>query len=241
MMYLLGFAFGWWLGTIRSREPNSPFSSEQTGDLLFYCALGAVIGGRLGYILFYDFANYLSSPLSIFRVWEGGMAFHGGLLGVLIAMWLYGRQNGKAFFTVTDFIAPCIPPALFFGRIGNFINGELWGRPTDAPWGMVFPHVDSLARHPTMLYEALLEGILLFLLLWWFSRKPRPLMAVSGLFLIGYSLGRLFVEFYRLPDAHIGYLAFDWFTMGHLLSLPMLIAGIIIFWLAYRQHLQSTN
>ena len=168
------------------------------------------------------------------------MSFHGGMLGVFVAMWLYGRQIHKGFFTVTDFIAPLVPIGLLAGRIGNFINGELWGRPTDLPWGMVFPYVDKLPRHPSMLYEALLEGPVLFTLLWLYSSRPRPTMAVSGLFLLGYGCFRFLVEFVRQPDIQLGYLAFGWVTMGQILSAPMIVFGIVLMVLAYRQGRQSS-
>jgi phosphatidylglycerol:prolipoprotein diacylglycerol transferase len=234
VMYLIGFSLAWWLGLRRADSAN--IKPVEMGDIIFYCALGVVIGGRLGYILFYNLADYSAHPLAIFKVWEGGMAFHGGLLGVLIAVWLYARKSGHRFFALTDFIAPLIPLGLAAGRLGNFINGELWGRPTDLPWGMIFPNADDIARHPSQLYQAALEGVALFAILWWFSKKPRPMMAVSGLFLIGYSCFRFFAEFFRTPDAHLGFLAFDWLTMGQLLSVPMFVAGIVLMTLAYRFH-----
>ncbi|WJW75892.1 prolipoprotein diacylglyceryl transferase [Thiohalobacter sp. IOR34] len=228
LMYLIGFVAAWWLGRLRARRPGTGWREEEIADLLFYGALGVILGGRIGYILFYNFALFLEDPLVLLRIWQGGMSFHGGLLGVLIAMWLYGHKTGRSFFQVTDFIAPLVPIGLGAGRIGNFINGELWGRPTDLPWGMVFPFVDQQPRHPSMLYEALLEGLVLFLLLWFYSAKPRPTMAVSGLFLCGYGVFRFAVEFVREPDAHIGYLAGGWLTMGHLLSAPMILAGVLL-------------
>ncbi|BAZ95247.1 prolipoprotein diacylglyceryl transferase [Thiohalobacter sp. COW1] len=234
MMYLVGFIGGWWLGRVRAQRPDSGWQAQEIGDLLFYVALGVILGGRIGYILFYNFGLFLEDPLMLLRIWQGGMSFHGGLLGVLLAMWLYGRRTGRSFFQVTDFIAPLVPIGLGAGRIGNFINGELWGRPTDLPWGMVFPFVDSQPRHPSMLYEALLEGLVLFIILWWFSSGPRPRMAVSGLFLLCYGGFRFAVEFVREPDRHLGYLAFDWLTMGHLLSVPMVLFGALLLWLAYR-------
>lgn len=232
LMYLVGFIGGWWLGSLRARRPGSGWRAEEIGDLLFYVALGVVIGGRVGYILFYNFALFLDDPLVLFRVWQGGMSFHGGLLGVLLAMWLYGRKTQRTFFQVTDFIAPLVPVGLGAGRIGNFINGELWGRPTELPWGMVFPFVDQQPRHPSMLYEALLEGLVLFVILWLYSSRPRPVAAVSGMFLLWYGVFRFAVEFVRQPDAHIGFIAFGWLTMGHLLSLPMILFGLLLLWLA---------
>lgn len=241
IMYLVGFGAAWWLGTIRAKLPHTPLQPPQIADLIFYGALGAVIGGRLGYILFYDLASYIEQPLNIFKVWQGGMAFHGGLIGVLVAMWLYSRKLKLGFFQITDFLAPLVPLGLGAGRIGNFINGELWGKPTDLPWGMVFPHAGPLPRHPSQLYEALLEGLLLFLILWFYSARPRPTAAVSGLFLIGYGSFRFIIEFGRQPDAHLGYLAFDWVTMGQVLSLPMIIAGIALMAWAYRRQAQAAS
>lgn len=235
LMYLIGFVGGWWLGRIRARRPDSVWAPEEVGDLLFYVALGVVLGGRIGYVLFYNLPGFLEQPLVLFKVWQGGMSFHGGLVGVLVAAWLYGRRTQRTFFQVTDFIAPFVPIGLGAGRIGNFINGELWGRPTELPWGMVFPFVDQQARHPSMLYEAILEGPVLLAVLWIYSNKPRPTMAVSGLFLIGYGLFRFAVEFVRQPDAHIGFLAWGWVTMGHVLTLPMLAFGALLMVLAYRR------
>lgn len=240
-MYLIGFALAWWLGTRRARQPGAVLSEAQVADLVFYGALGAVLGGRLGYILFYNPLEYLGHPLHIFMVWEGGMSFHGGLLGVLLVLWWFGRRpgsdnsKGPGFFAVADFVAPLIPPGLGFGRLGNFINGELWGAPTSLPWGMVFPNGGPEPRHPSQLYEAFLEGLVLFVVLWWFSAKPRPRRAVSGLFLLGYGGFRFLVEFVRSPDAHIGYLAFGWLTLGQVLSLPMIIFGALLLYLAYRR------
>ncbi|MFA7521772.1 MAG: prolipoprotein diacylglyceryl transferase [Halothiobacillaceae bacterium] len=239
LMYLIGFGGAWALARLRARRPDWPIRPQQVDDLLFYAALGVVIGGRVGYMIFYQPATLIHSPLSLFAIWDGGMSFHGGLIGVLITMALYAWRQGLAFFTVTDFIAPLVPIGLFFGRIGNFINAELWGSPTSLPWGMVFPGAGPEPRHPSMLYEAFLEGLLLFVILWLFSMRPRPRMAVSGLFLLGYGLFRFAVEFVREPDAHIGYLAGNWVTMGHLLSTPMILAGIALLVWAYRHGIMD--
>lgn len=252
LMYLVGFVSAWLLGRYRASRPHSPVNPVQMDDLLFYGALGVILGGRIGYTLFYDFSGWMSDPLQLFRLWEGGMSFHGGFLGVLVAIWWYGRRTGRQFFQLTDFVAPLVPIGLFAGRIGNFINGELWGAPTDMPWGMQLDcrlHIGecvgklglpadtmlSPPLHPSQLYEALLEGIVLFVLLWLYSGRARPLMSVSALFLMGYGVFRFLVEFVRLPDAHIGYMAFDWLTMGQLLSLPMVALGLWLFVLAHRR------
>ena len=238
VMYLIGFATAWWLGRLRAGRPGAPLNADQVGDLIFYGALGVVIGGRVGYMLFYNLDFFLAHPLSLFKVWQGGMSFHGGLLGVLTAMWLYSRHLGRSFFEVTDFIAPLVPLGLGAGRIGNFINGELWGRVSDVPWAMVFPdpRAGPLPRHPSQLYEFLLEGVTLFIILWLFSRRPRPTMAISGLFLGCYGSFRFFVEFFRMPDPQLGYLAFGWVTMGQILSTPMIVLGLVLLWLGYRRQ-----
>jgi phosphatidylglycerol:prolipoprotein diacylglycerol transferase len=229
-MYLFGFAGAWLLGSYRAKS-RQPWNNDRVGDLIFYCALGVVLGGRLGYILFYDLAHYLDAPLDVFKVWRGGMSFHGGLIGVIVAMWLFGRKQDIHFLRVVDFVAPLVPVGLFTGRIGNFINGELWGKVTDSPLGMaVFdPQLQAVVvKYPTQLLEALLEGLVLLLLLLWYARKPRPAGSVGAMFLIGYGSFRFLVEFWRMPDAHIGYLAWDWLTMGQVLSAPMIIVGILI-------------
>ena len=235
LMYLLAFLIGWGLGRYRVKQPNSGWTAEQMDDLVFYVALGVILGGRIGYILFYGFGNVLRDPLMLFRIWEGGMSFHGGFLGVLLAMALFARKHHKAFWATMDFVAPLIAPGLLFGRIGNFINGELWGRVTDLPWGMVFRQTgDGLPRHPSQLYQAALEGLALFLIVWLFSAKPRPTMAVSGVFALSYGVFRFLVEFVRQPDPQLGYLAFGWLTMGQLLSLPLIAVGLVLLALAYR-------
>lgn len=229
LMYLTAFMAFLLLARLRIRtRPDCGWTEKQVDDVLFYGALGVVLGGRLGYCLFYQPAYYLSHPAEILMVWQGGMSFHGGFLGVLIAIWLFARKEKKQWLSMMDFIAPLVPPGLAAGRLGNFINGELWGRPTDAAWGMVFPKVDEVARHPSQLYEFGLEGIALFLILWIYSSKPRPAGAVSGLFLIGYGSFRFLVEFTRQPDNFLGLLSLG-LSMGQWLSLPMVLAGIWLF------------
>jgi phosphatidylglycerol:prolipoprotein diacylglycerol transferase len=229
--YLVGFVAAWMLARRRSLRSDSPIMPMQVDDLIFYAACGVILGGRIGYMLFYGFDQILDNPLNLLRIWEGGMSFHGGFVGVLVAMWLYARKLDTRFFRLTDFIAPLVPIGLGAGRIGNFINGELWGATTTVPWALI---VDGEARHPSQLYQAGLEGLVLFLILWVWSSRPRPLMSVSALFLLGYGLFRFAVEFIRLPDAHIGYLAFGWLTMGQALSLPMVVAGLIMLMVALR-------
>ncbi|HEX4044258.1 MAG TPA: prolipoprotein diacylglyceryl transferase [Gammaproteobacteria bacterium] len=229
LMYLVGFFAGWAVLSLRLRQQgaNALFTAVQLSDLVFYAALGAIIGGRLGYILFYEWQILFSAPWQILKVWQGGMSFHGGLLGVLVALWCCARKMQKPLLALTDFIAPAVPIGLAAGRIGNFINGELWGRVTTMPWGMVFPYAGDYPRHPSQLYEFLLEGVLLFFILWFYSRKPRPIGAVSGLFALCYGVFRIAVECFREPDAHIGYL-FGWLTQGQLLSLPLIAVGVIL-------------
>jgi phosphatidylglycerol:prolipoprotein diacylglycerol transferase len=240
MMYLVGFAAAWLLG--RARAHKAGWSAEQVSDLIFYGALGAVLGGRLGYILFYDLAAYLADPLAVFRVWEGGMAFHGGLLGVIVAMLLLARQQQRSFWAVADFTAPLVPIGLLAGRLGNFINGELWGRVTDVPWAMVFPRdPEQLARHPSQLYQAALEGMLLFVLLWLYSARPRATGKIAGMFLLGYGTLRFIGEGFRQPDAHIGFVALGWMSMGQALSLPMMVFGLWIWFWAQRRSLKTIS
>ncbi|MHC4222104.1 MAG: prolipoprotein diacylglyceryl transferase, partial [Planctomycetota bacterium] len=241
LMYLLAFASAWWLGRRRARSEGSAVQPQQVDDLIFYGAIGVVLGGRVGSVLFYNFGSFLDNPLYLFKIWEGGMSFHGGFLGVLVAMEFYRRKIGCRFFELTDFIAPLVPLGLASGRLGNFINAELWGAPSNVPWAIKlsceqFPadrYVDFAGplcfspRHPSQLYEMLLEGVLLFIVLWLISAKSRPVMTVSGYFLLLYGLARSSVEFIRLPDAHIGYLLnTDWLTKGIVLSVPMIIVGI---------------
>lgn len=235
--YVIGILVGWWLLNRRAvRHPG--WTKDQVADMVFYSVIGVIIGGRLGSVLFYNLPYYLDHPIAIFNITQGGMSFHGGLLGVLVGLWFFGRKTGKGFFMVSDFLAPVVPIGLGCGRIGNFINGELWGGPSNLPWAMVFPdpRAGNIARHPSQLYEALLEGLVLFIVLWLYSAKPRPTMSVSGLFLLGYGVFRFAVEFVREPDAHIGYLAWGWLTMGQALSAPMIVAGTILLSLAYRNN-----
>ncbi len=242
LMYLAGFAAVWFLGKRRCQRSDAPVNQDQLADLIFYGALGVILGGRFGYVFFYNFDRFVADPLWLFKIWEGGMSFHGGLMGVIVAMFWYARTLGKTFFQITDFLAPLVPFGLGAGRIGNFIGGELWGRETDVAWAMVFPNDPlQLARHPSQLYQFALEGVVFFTVLWWFSSRPRPAMAVSGLFLACYGLFRVLVEFVREPDAHIGYLAWGWVTMGQLLSLPMIALGIAMMVLAYRRQSVSAS
>ena len=256
LMYLAGFALAWWLGLRRIRAGRLPVDEAAYSDLIFYGMLGVLLGGRIGYLLFYGIPHVLADPMYALRVWEGGMSFHGGLLGVLAAVAWWSRKHRLHFFDSVDFIAPLVPPGLGFGRLGNYIGGELWGHHTDAPWGVVFRNslpadlatlpADALhqmhasgalevyARHPSQLYQAFLEGLLMFAVLWWFSRKPRPRYAVSGLFALLYGVFRFLVEFVREPDAHLGYLAFGWLTMGQVLSIPLILVGLWLLWRSRR-------
>ncbi|MBV4398294.1 prolipoprotein diacylglyceryl transferase [Advenella alkanexedens] len=228
LMYLLAFALVWILGRYRIKKGMIDLTQQRFEDLIFYGVLGVILGGRLGYILFYQPSFYLAHPLEIFSIWDGGMSFHGGLLGVLLAMYLFGRKVGKTFFEVTDFIAPLVPLGLACGRLGNFINGELWGRPADVPWAMIFPGAGNIPRHPSQIYQMLLEGILLFIILWLFSGKKRPVGQVSAVFLMGYGVFRFIAEYTREPDSYLGFLALG-FSMGQWLSIPMILAGIYLY------------
>jgi len=232
LMYLFGFAGFYFLASYRAKHyaylKKQNWGTDQISDLVFYGAIGAVLGGRIGYALFYKFNDYIDAPLSIFKVWEGGMSFHGGLLGVGLALLLFAKKSSLSFWQVADFVAPAAPIGLFFGRMGNFINQELWGKTTDLPWGMVFSNGGPLPRHPSMLYEAILEGLLLLIIVWWFARQSRSPGQVTGVFLMFYAIFRFIVEFVRVPDEHLQYLLFNWVTMGQLLCLPMLIYGIYL-------------
>jgi phosphatidylglycerol:prolipoprotein diacylglycerol transferase len=238
IMYLIAFAAAWWLGRVRASKPNSTWKTTDIDDFMFAGMVGTILGGRLGYVLFYGMGFWAKDPLYPFKVWDGGMSFHGGLLGVAIAFAIFAVRRKRRIADVFDFAAPLPGIGLLAGRIGNFINGELWGKPTDVSWGFV---VDGEVRHATQLYEAALEGLLLFVILWWYTSKPRPRLAPTGLFLVIYSAARIFVEFWRIPDEHLSYLLGGWVTMGMLLSLPMLLIGITLLYMAYRRREPSGN
>ena len=231
LMYVAAFVLFVVLGRVRARRNMlTGWREHDVDDMLFYGVFGVILGGRLGYVLFYKPLYYLGHPLEAFAVWQGGMSFHGGMLGVLVALWFYARRRGRRWLDVTDFVAPLVPLGLAAGRLGNFINAELWGRPTGTSWGMVFPQVDALARHPSQLSQFAGEGVLLFALLWWYSSKPRAAGSVSGVFLMGYGAMRFLAEFAREPDAFLGTLALG-LSMGQWLCLPMIAFGA---WLAAR-------
>lgn len=254
LMYLAGLGSAWWLGRRRVASGRYGINVDQLSDLLFYAMIGVVVGGRVGYMLIYATSELMAHPLSLFKVWEGGMSFHGGLLGVIVACVAWSMSLRRHPFDTLDLISPLVPIGLGFGRLGNFVGGELWGRHTDAPVGMIFPNalpanlsmdeirvqaaqglLDHEARHPSQLYQAGLEGVLLFALVWWFSRKPRARYAVSGLFCFGYGLQRFAVEFFREPDKQMGYIAYDWVTTGQILSLPMIAFGLFLMIWSHRQ------
>ena len=232
LMYLIGFVAAWWLAG--KRIDRIGWTKDQLSDMLFWGFLGVILGGRIGYVLFYQFDLFLSDPLYLFKIWSGGMSFHGGLLGVLASLWWSARKNGSTFLTVGDFVAPLVPIGLGAGRIGNFINAELWGRTSDVPWAIIFPGAGPQPRHPSQLYEFALEGVVLFILLWVYSSRPRPTGAVGGLFLAGYGAFRFIVEYFREPDEHIG-LYGGIISQGQILSMPMIVIGLgLIIW-AYRR------
>jgi phosphatidylglycerol:prolipoprotein diacylglycerol transferase len=230
LAYIAGLLLGWQLLRRIVQRPGWSLTAEQIDDLLFYATLGIILGGRLGFVFFYHPGYYLTHPLEILAVWQGGMSFHGGLVGILVAALLFARRHGLAFLEITDAIAIVAPIGLFFGRLANFINAELWGRVTEMPWGVIFPGAGPEPRHPSQLYEAFLEGIVLFVVLQVMARGARgPAAAgrLGGTFLLGYGLARFFVEFFREPDRHLGHLL-DVITMGQLLSLPMILAGLAL-------------
>lgn len=240
LMYLIGFAAAWGLGRWRiAHRDDAPLNATQLGDLLFWGALGVILGGRIGYVLFYAWGQFIENPATLFRVWEGGMSFHGGFLGVVLVTALFARKNRLSLSRLSDFIAPLTPIGLGAGRLGNFINGELYGRISEVPWAMSFGQ-SGLYRHPSQLYQFFLEGVLLFIVLWLYSRKARPTFSVTALFLIGYGLSRFVVEFFREPDAHLGYLA-GGMTMGQWLSIPMILAGGALFYTALRNHKEKAQ
>ncbi|HCV01402.1 prolipoprotein diacylglyceryl transferase [Pseudoalteromonas sp. APAL1] len=238
LMYLIGFALAMWLANRQAEKPNSGWTKEQVSDLLFYGMLGVILGGRVGYVLFYQFSYFIENPLYLFRIDQGGMSFHGGTLGVITAIAIFAWTRKKSLFEVGDFVVPLVPLGLLAGRIGNFINGELWGRVTDVPWAFIFPTGGPEPRHPSQLYEAFLEGLVLFLILQWFIKKPRPAGSVAGVFLLGYGVFRFIVEYFREPDAHLGLFA-GVISMGQILSLPMVIGGLGLLIWAYKKPQHS--
>ena len=242
LTYLAGLAFAWWLAVRRSKRSWSPLQREQVDDMIFYGALGVVLGGRLGYALFYGGERLAQDPGWLLRVWQGGMSFHGGFLGVLLAMYLFARRHRIVFGELMDFVAPLVPVGLGLGRLGNFIGQELWGRASDVPWAMVFPRDPlQLARHPSQLYQFALEGVVLLVIMLWFSSRPRPTWSIAGVFALGYGCLRFCAEFFREPDQHLGFQALGWVTRGQLLSLPMIALGIYLIVSAYRhQAAQAT-
>ncbi len=241
LMYLLAFLLAWGLAILHSKRVPQKWTGDEISDLIFYSALGVIIGGRLGYILFYQPEILLYKPWVAFQIWKGGMSFHGGLIGVVLAIAFYAKKLKRPFLQVIDFVAPLVPIGLACGRLGNFINGELWGRTADVPWAMVFPNAGNLPRHPSQLYEFFLEGVLLFIILWWYSAKPRRQGNVAALFAMLYGIFRFFVELFRQPDAFLGYIAFGWITMGQLLSIPLIVIGAIFFFRSEKSCKITTN
>lgn len=243
IMYLIGFIAAWALARHRARQPGSTWTSLEVDDLIFYCALGVILGGRIGWCIFYGRDVIAQNFLNVFHIWDGGMSFHGGLLGVVVATLVFARVKHKHPADVADFVAPLPGLGLMAGRLGNFINGELWGKPTTLPWGFAVPDEQGhlIVRHPSQLYEATLEGLVLFLILWWYTSRPRPRLAPTALFLILYGCARFAVEWVRLPDANIGYLYGGWLTMGMLLTIPMILVGVALMVFAYRRDVPSGN
>ena len=239
MMYLIAFLGAMFLANKAADKSGGEWTRDQVSDLLFYGFLGVILGGRIGYVLFYQWEYFLADPLYLFQIWQGGMSFHGGLLGVILAVYIFSRQSGKSFLSVGDFVAPLVPLGLGMGRLGNFINAELWGRQTDVPWAMVFPtDALQLPRHPSQLYEFFLEGVILFIIMYIITRKPRNLGLASGSFLIGYGVFRTIVEFFREPDAHLG-LYFSFISKGQILSVPMILIGMLVIYLGYLSQEKS--
>jgi phosphatidylglycerol:prolipoprotein diacylglycerol transferase len=238
LMYVCGFLSAWWLARRRAVQPGSTWKIQDVEDLIFFAAMGVILGGRIGWVLFYGLSDELSEPLLLFKIWKGGMSFHGGLIGVVLALALFARRRGRSIMDVCDFTTPLPALGLMFGRIGNFINGELWGKPTDVSWAFI---VDGEPRHASQLYEAALEGLVLFFIVWLFTRKPRPQLAPTGLWLLCYGVFRFLIEFVRIPDANRGYLLWNWVTEGQLLCLPMILLGAYILAWAYRRNRPSGN
>ncbi|MCH9756477.1 MAG: prolipoprotein diacylglyceryl transferase [Gammaproteobacteria bacterium] len=241
LMYIVGFAAAFGLAHWRVKRQALDWTSEQISDLIFFAAVGVIVGGRLGYFLFYQTTVLVKTPWVIFKLWEGGMSFHGGLLGVIIAMIFFASRRKKSAWEVIDFAAPLAPFGLAAGRLGNFINGELWGRVTDVSWAMVFPSGGPFPRHPSQLYEMGLEGFGLLIVLLWYTRVPRPSGTIAAVFIIGYSICRFVIEFFREPDLHLGFVAFGWLTMGQLLSIPMFLIGLLLWWLRRHADLPKTH
>lgn len=232
-MYLIGFTLAWLLARYRAKRPDSVWTAREVDDFITFSVVGIILGGRLGYALFYDLPHFAQHPLDIVKVWKGGMSFHGAVLGIISSSYLFNFKYRKRPSQIGEMMVFLAPPGLFFGRLGNFINGELWGKVTDLPWGMVFPNAGPDPRHPSQLYEALFEGLFLFLILWWFTAKKQPRWAATGIFLVWYGASRFLIEFARVPDAQLGYLAFGWVTMGQILCLPMILFGIRCLAVAY--------
>jgi len=243
LSYLVGIACVWWRLNVRAKALPDRYrwKEEQVSDLVFYAVFGIILGGRVGYMLFYARDQVMDNPWVLLKVWQGGMSFHGGMLGVFVAMWVYARWHKRTFFEITDYIAPSVPIALGFGRLGNFINGELPGRVTEVPWAAIYPG-DTVGRHPSSLYQAMAEGLILFVVLWCFNRREKPRMVISGLFLMSYGALRFTTEFFREPDAHMGFVAFGWASQGQLLSFPMVAVGLGFIIYGYRsRHYQTRS